>query len=239
MTERLIWSDLRERSNFILLNMEILFEDHLLRKLKFFQNKRKTVWSFLMQYSSHWPQHVKCSSCKLRYAISVNHTLDFKYLMWKKNVEYLSNFYTAYMLKWYCLGCVCVCVCVQLFSHLQLCNPMDYSPLVSSVHGIFQARILEWVAISFSRGSSQPRNQTCVSCIGRQVLYLGSPWIKSKYFKLISPVLLYFLMWLLKKIKIKMWLVLHLLVPCIILSRIIMELFPSQHLRVLSCCCCC
>ena len=46
--------------------------------------------------------------------------------------------------------CVCVCVCVQLFSHLQLCNPMDYSPLVSSVHGIFQARILEWVAISFS-----------------------------------------------------------------------------------------
>ena len=47
---------------------------------------------------------------------------------------------------------------------------MDYSPLVSSVHGIFQARKLEWVAISFSRGSSQPRNQTCVSCIGRQVL---------------------------------------------------------------------
>lgn len=71
----------RERSNFILLHLEILFEDHLLRKLKFIQNKRKTVWSFLMQYSSHWPQHVKCSSCKLRYTISVNHTLDFKYLM--------------------------------------------------------------------------------------------------------------------------------------------------------------
>ena len=42
---------------------------------------------------------------------------------------------------------------------------MDYSPPSSSVHGIFPARILEWVAISFSRGSSQPRDQTQVSCI--------------------------------------------------------------------------
>ena len=41
-----------------------------------------------------------------------------------------------------------------------VCNPMDYT-----VHGIFQARILEWVAFPFSRGSSQPRNQTRVSCI--------------------------------------------------------------------------
>ena len=46
-----------------------------------------------------------------------------------------------------------------------LCDPMDCSLSVSSVHGIFQARILEWVSISFSRGSSQPRNRTWVSCI--------------------------------------------------------------------------
>ena len=46
-----------------------------------------------------------------------------------------------------------------------------YSLPGSSVHGISQATILEWVAISFSRGSSQPRNQTCVSCIGRWILY--------------------------------------------------------------------
>ena len=46
-----------------------------------------------------------------------------------------------------------------------LCNPMDCSLPDSSVHGILQARILERVAISFSRGSSQPRNQTWVSCI--------------------------------------------------------------------------
>ena len=46
-----------------------------------------------------------------------------------------------------------------------LSNSMDCSLPGSSVHGIFQARILEWVAISFSRGSSQPRDQTWVSCI--------------------------------------------------------------------------
>ena len=46
-----------------------------------------------------------------------------------------------------------------------LCNPVDCSPPGSSVHGILQARILEWVAVSFSRGSSQPRDRTQVSCI--------------------------------------------------------------------------
>ena len=45
-----------------------------------------------------------------------------------------------------------------------LCNPRDYSLPGFSVHGILQARILEWVAIPFSRGSSQPRTQTRVSC---------------------------------------------------------------------------
>jgi len=42
---------------------------------------------------------------------------------------------------------------------------MDCNHPGFSVHGISQARLLEWVAISFSRGSSQPRDQTCVSCI--------------------------------------------------------------------------
>ena len=46
-----------------------------------------------------------------------------------------------------------------------LCNPMDCSPLGSSVHGIFQTRIVEWFAIFFSRGSSPPRDWACVSCI--------------------------------------------------------------------------
>ena len=49
-------------------------------------------------------------------------------------------------------------------SCLTLCNPMHCSPL-GSVHGIFQARTVEWVAISFFRGSSQPKDQTQVSHI--------------------------------------------------------------------------
>ena len=51
-------------------------------------------------------------------------------------------------------------LCVRL-----LCDPMDCSPPGSSVHGISQARILKWVAISFSRGSSQPRDRTHVSWV--------------------------------------------------------------------------
>ena len=53
--------------------------------------------------------------------------------------------------------CVCVCV-LATQSHLTLCNSMDCSPPGSSVQGILQARILEWVAILFSKGSSQLRD---------------------------------------------------------------------------------
>ena len=64
-----------------------------------------------------------------------------------------------------------LCVCAKLLqSCLALCNPMDQSPPGSSAHVTLQARILEWGAIPFSRGSSRPRNQTSVSyvsCVGR------------------------------------------------------------------------
>ena len=53
----------------------------------------------------------------------------------------------------------CLCVCFVSQSCLTLCSPMDCSPPGSSVHGIFQARLLEWDAISYSRGSSWPRDQ--------------------------------------------------------------------------------
>ena len=75
--------------------------------------------------------------------------------------------------------CVCVCVCSVIQSCLTLCNPMHCISPVSSVHEIFQAKILEWVAISSSRGSSQPRAWTWVSCvflIGRQILYPCATW---------------------------------------------------------------
>ena len=70
---------------------------------------------------------------------------------------------------------LCACMLSQsLQSCLTLCHPTDCSPPGSSVHGILQTRILEWVAMTSSRGSSWPRDRTCisyVSCIGRQVLY--------------------------------------------------------------------
>ena len=82
--------------------------------------------------------------------------------------------------------CVCVCVCIMHTNSLQSCStlwdPMDCNPPGSSDCRILQTRILEWVAIPSSRGSSWPRDQTCVSyvsCVGSWVLYhychLGRP----------------------------------------------------------------
>ena len=81
--------------------------------------------------------------------------------------------------------CVCVCVCVCVYACARyvycccclvaqscptLCEPLDHSLPGSSVHVVSHARILEWVAISSSRGSSQPRERTCISCTGSRVL---------------------------------------------------------------------
>ena len=85
-----------------------------------------------------------------------------------------------------------------LFGHAKLlklcptiCDTLNCSPPGSSVSGILQARILEWVAVPSSEGSSQPRNQnhvSCVSCIGRRVLndqrHLGSSFISCEFKKI-------------------------------------------------------
>ena len=59
-------------------------------------------------------------------------------------------------------------------------DPKDYSLPGSSIHGISQDRILEWVSISFSRGYSWPRDWICVSCNGRWILYHWATWPDSK-----------------------------------------------------------
>ena len=83
------------------------------------------------------------------------------------------------------LACVCVCVCVCVCTHLvvqscsTLCDPVDCSLPGFSVCGTLQARILEWVAVSSSRGPSRPRDRTLVSyvsCTGRQILYHYTTW---------------------------------------------------------------
>ena len=66
------------------------------------------------------------------------------------------------------------CCCLVANLHSVLCNPMDCRPLGSSVHGIVEARILDWVVISSSRGFFPLRDQTQVSytyCIIRHILY--------------------------------------------------------------------
>ena len=76
-----------------------------------------------------------------------------------------------------CVNCINTsteCCATSLESYPTLCKPLDCSPPDSSVHGILQARILEQVVMPSSRGSSQLRDRTCVSCvscIGRQVLH--------------------------------------------------------------------
>ena len=87
--------------------------------------------------------------------LSVSHFLHWQHLE--------SNTVTSHL-------CVCVCVCLVTQSCMTVYHPMDCSPPGSSVHGILQARILEFclsisnpLFISFSRGSSLPRDQTWVS----------------------------------------------------------------------------
>ena len=80
---------------------------------------------------------------------------------------------------------VCAYVCIRVIqSWPPLCNPKDCSPPGSSVHGILQPKILEWVVISFSRDSSPPRDWTRIShssWIGRQILYHWANWETHSY----------------------------------------------------------
>ena len=88
---------------------------------------------------------------------------------------------------------------LSLQSCSTLCHPMDCSPPGFSVHKILQARILEWVAISYSRGSSRPWDQApilCISCIGRQILnhcatknsIAVPPKLKNRIYYLATPL---------------------------------------------------
>ena len=75
--------------------------------------------------------------------------------------------------------CTCVCVCVPTQSCPTLQDAMDWRQPGSSVHGVSQERILEWVAISYSRECSWSRDWThdsSISCIGMQTLYHWATW---------------------------------------------------------------
>ena len=78
-----------------------------------------------------------------------------------------------------------VCMCLVIQSCLTLCNPMDCSPPGSSVHGILQVRILEWVAMPSYKGSSQPRDWTQVSYIAGRFF---TSWATREASSLIQPL---------------------------------------------------
>ena len=73
------------------------------------------------------------------------------------------NTFESILMRWMKLGPIIQSESEVAQSCLTLCDPVECSPSGSSVHGILQARILEWVAISYSRGSSHPRDRTQVS----------------------------------------------------------------------------
>ena len=95
---------------------------------------------------------------------------------------YISNLIKEHTHTYMCVcACICVRVCVFSAAHscLTLCDSTDCRLPDFSVHGIFQGRILEWGAIPYSRGSSQPKDWTHVPCIsftGRWILYHCTTW---------------------------------------------------------------
>ena len=108
-----------------------------------------SLCKFLSQHTNNHLSHTHL--LRNSYKINLKATDQMK-LQWLPNFQY----YSCYLVAKSCLI---------------LCDPMGCSPPVSSVHGISQPRILEWVAISYLRGSSKLKDWTHVSCIGRKILH--------------------------------------------------------------------
>ena len=124
----------------------------------------------------------RCTGYSCPVSVNCNHSQTESYIFVYPEdqcglgaILYIVHTYT--IIQFYILY-VCVCVYSVAQSCPTLCDPMYCSPPASSVHEVFQARILERVTISYSRGFSWPKDWThvsCVSCIGRQVFYHVPP----------------------------------------------------------------
>ena len=127
------------------------------------------------------PSNLDSSSCFLQSSISHDVLcIEVKQAGWQYTALYIVEVKKLKAARESCVTFACLLLChhsskhrftyifkfseVKLLSRVWLCDPMDCN-LPGSIHEIFQARILEWVAISFSRGSSQPRDRTRVSRI--------------------------------------------------------------------------
>ena len=93
-----------------------------------------------------------------------------------------------------CVSSMCIfLLCMLSQSRQTLCDPLDCSPPGSSIHGIFQARIMEWGAISSPRRSSWPKDQTCFSCwpciaggFFTPLSHWGTPLLSVKYMLIVE-----------------------------------------------------
>ena len=103
---------------------------------------------------------------------SHNSPLFSPFSWYGKTLLQMANFLSVWVPEWL----ICVCVCVPAQSCMTLCDPLDRSPPASSVHGVFQARVLEGVVVSFSRGSSRPRDGSYIFSTGRQTLNCCTTW---------------------------------------------------------------
>ena len=139
---------------------------------------------FLILQCMFWSQaNLGFNSCSETFIYNFNNmfflhlqNMDIHFYLMRLGLHiYIHTYIYAYM---------CVRVLVTQ-SCLTLCNPVDYSPPGSSVCGILQARILEGVAILFSRGSSQPRDQTHISWMAGGMSHQGS-WASAQMLLWIS-----------------------------------------------------
>ena len=121
------------------------------------------------------PHKKLCTKAEVLYLFVL---LIYLYFYWSKvglqccvRLWYTANWFSVYI-------CVCVCMCVQ--SCLTLCDPVDCYLPGSSVHGISQKRTLEWIAVSYSRGLSRPRDQSHISCLASR-FFTTEPFGKTIY----------------------------------------------------------
>ena len=119
------------------------------------------------------------------------------------------------------IPCFICCCCSVAKLYLTLLQPQ---PARLLIHGISQARILEWVVISFSRGSSWPRDWTYVSCIGRQILYHWATWETPKYY--FSSILIGIPVFTLASFRVTL---IHYKLYCVIFLLITLQWLPASE----------